>query len=312
MKVFIFYLAFLIMILTFIPYMLSSCLYDESKVTANMEIKMYNHKTDKIAKINLEDYIVGVVCAEMPAGFNAESLKAQSVAARTYTLRKTAGKTHENGADVCTDFAHCQAFIDKSEANAKWENDYNKNYNKIKDAVYSTAGECLKYENEYAMTVFHSCSNGITEKASDVWSKDVPYLLNVESTGDDIKNDYVTENKFTYDEFVDKLEDYLNKKLDIDSPPVGSINYTSGNNISDIVLFDNSIKGTEVRKIFGLKSTAFKLDYDGESFVFSVTGNGHGVGMSQYGAEGMARHGSSYKEILMHYYPGTNIYNLYK
>lgn len=312
MKVLTFYLAFLIIIMTFIPYMLSSCINDEKELLSTSEIKMYDNRTKEILNIGLEDYIVGVVCAEMPASFDDEALKAQAVAARTYTLRKTSGNTHENGADVCNDFSHCQAFVNENEAKSKWQVDFKKNYNKIKNAVYSTSGECLTYNDEYAMTVFHSCSNGLTEKASDVWSSDVPYLVNVESTGDEIKKDYITKNEFKYDEFIQKLEDYLNKSIDKSLPPIGDISYTSGNNVASITLYGNNIKGTDIRGIFGLKSSAFSLEYENDSFIFTVTGNGHGVGMSQYGAESMARDGASYREILAHYYPGTIIYNLNK
>ncbi len=305
MKVFIFYLAFLIFIIAFVPYFFSSC-NNNRPAPDTMSLDMHNHNTGQSAKIGLEDYIVGVVCAEMPAGFEPEALKAQAVAARTYALRKISSDAkHENGADICTDFTHCQAFVLEDEARNNWGDKFDKYYSKIKAAVYSTAGQCLTYDDSYAMTVFHACSNGVTEKASEVWSSDVPYLQSVKSAGDTLKRDYITTNEFSYDDFISILENHLKKPVNKDENPIGDTELTSGNNVSVICLFGNNIKGTDIRKIFGLKSTAFELEYKDGKFVFSVSGNGHGVGMSQYGAQGMAQKGSTYKEILSHYYPGT-------
>ena len=305
LKVFMIYLAFLIIFVSFVPYALTSCITDDNTQITGDDITVYDHINNKNYIMNFEDYIVGVVCAEMPASFSVEAIKAQSVAARTYAFYKKEDNASHNGADVCTDFSHCQAFVSEDELKKKWGKSYNSNFIKIQNAVYDTAGEYLVYNSIPAMTVFHSCSNGITEKASDVWSSDLPYLTNVTSYGEEIYKNYSSQVRFDYNEFVGILETYLERKIDTNYPPIGDVQQTSGDNVSSICLFGNNIKGTDVRKIFSLKSTAFTLDYNDGYFTFNVHGNGHGVGMSQYGAEVMARNGSSYDEILKHYYPGT-------
>lgn len=312
MKVFMFYLAFLIIIVSFIPYALTSCLLNENKSMLGSDITVYDHINKKNYSMNFEDYIVGVVCAEMPASFSVEAIKAQSVAARTYALCKSMDNSSHNGADVCTDFSHCQAFATNEELKEKWGRTYYSNFKKIHKAVYDTAGLYLIYDSAPAMTVFHSCSNGITEKASDVWSSNIPYLTNVKSPGEEIYKDYNTQIKYEYNEFISILQTHLGKNIDTNCTPIGNIQQTSGGNVSSVLLFGNNIKGTDVRKIFSLKSTAFTLEHKDGYFVFNVSGNGHGVGLSQYGAEAMARDGSSYDEILKHYYPGTEFSNLNK
>lgn len=311
MKVSFFFLAFLIIIFSFLPYALSSCTVTDDFTLKGEEISVYLCNEDEVCTMNMEDYIIGVVSAEMPASFSDEALKAQAVAARTYAIRKVNNEPEQHkGAELCTDFAHCQAYIDKKQAKSNWGRDYSKNINKIKNAVLSTSGQYLAYGNEPAITVFHSCSNGITEKASDVWGGDIAYLTNVESPGDLLRKDYVSKCEFTEDEFIKKLEEFLGKTVDKTLPYIENVSHTTGGNVSEIKIYGNTIKGTDVRKIFSLKSTSFELQKKDSKFVFTVTGNGHGVGMSQYGADKMAQDGKSCSEILYHYYPGTKIANL--
>lgn len=312
LKVFMFYLAFLIIFISFVPYALTSCLTKDNNLIIGDDIAVYDHVSNKTYKMKLENYIVGVVCAEMPASFSVEAIKAQSVAARTYAFYKKKDKATHNGADVCTDFSHCQAFLSEDELKKKWGKGYDTNFKKLQNAVYDTSGEYLVYKSTPAMTVFHSCSNGITEKASDVWSSELPYLTNVKSPGEEMYKNYFSQVRFDYNEFVTILETNLETRIDTNYLPVGDVQKTSGDNILSICLFGNNIKGTDVRKMFSLKSTAFTLDYSDGYFTFNVYGNGHGVGMSQYGAEAMAKNGASYDEILKHYYPGTEFTKLNK
>lgn len=310
MKVIVFYLAFLIIIFSFFPFALSACTNEDS-LSSNMEISLYDKENDKIVELNLEEYILGVVSAEMPADFSKEALKAQAVAARTYSLRKINKSLPEHkGADLCSDFAHCQAYSDTQKLKQKWKKDYKKNITKIKNSVKDTMGEYLWHNNDFAITVFHSCSNGITEKASDVWSTDVPYLINVTSEGDYLKKDYETKCEYTHEEFISKINDFLKTDVDTSLEPIGDVQYTSGNNVAKINIFGNVLTGSDIRSIFSLKSTSFELKKDKDKFIFTVFGNGHGVGMSQYGAEKMARDGLSYKNILSHYYPQTSLKKL--
>ncbi len=307
MKVFIIYFTFLLIVLIGIPLVLNISTGNNIETVQN-KISVYNHTDKKIMNMDIEEYIISVVSAEMPADFSLEALKAQAIAARTYAMRKIGdtAQTHY-GADICTDFAHCQAYVSKEKMKENWGDKYKEKYNKIKNAVNSTSGEVLCYNNEFAITVFHSCSNGITEKASDVWSGDIPYLKNVKSEGDKDKKDYVTYAEFSFDEFRRKIEEFCNKSFDNIENPIGEIIATSGNNVAKINLFGEEIKGTDIRKIFSLKSSAFELDLMDNKFKFTVYGSGHGVGMSQYGANRMGNEGKTYKEILNHYYPGTEI-----
>lgn len=311
MKVFVGYLAFLLFLFICLPIIFYSFIHDEAKISSN-EISVYNKDDDKIITMDLEEYIISVVSAEMPADFSLEALKAQSVAARTYALRKLGNDTEaHNGADICTDYAHCQAFVTKDEMKKNWGDKYREKYNKIENAVFSTKNEVLKYNDEFATTVFHSCSNGMTEKASDVWGGDIEYLINVESEGDKNKKDYVTYAEFSAEVFKEKIEEFCKKDLPDSQNPIGEHSLTSGGNVAEICLFGEYIKGTDIRKIFSLKSSAFELSQDKNVFKFTVYGSGHGVGMSQYGADKMGSDGKDYREILSHYYPGTEI-TLYK
>ncbi len=299
-------LAFLMSVFLLVPFSLSSCKKNE-KENSGVKISLYDKNKDDIIKINIEDYLVNVVSAEMPSSFAAEALKAQAVAARTYALRKINKNLPEHkGADLCTDFSHCQAYICNTDLKLKWGKNYLKNYKKIKQAVDATSGQYLMYNNDYAITVFHSCSNGITEKASEVWGGSLPYLVNVNSPGDYLKKDYITKAAFPEEKFKNIIKNNFND-IDFSNEAIGDITYTSGSNVKDICVFGKKIKGTDVRKIFSLKSTSFSLDKKAGDFVFTVSGNGHGVGMSQYGAEKMARDKQSYKEILSHFYPGTKL-----
>lgn len=310
MKVVIFYLAFLILVFSFVPFAFVSCNKGEDNISKT-KITMYDKESDKIIDIKLEEYIIGVLSAEMPAEFSTEALKAQAVAARTYALRKINKALPEHkGADLCSDFAHCQAYSNTKKLKTLWKKDYKKYNKKMKKAVAATQGEYLEYDNEFAITVFHSCSNGLTEKASDVWGGEIPYLKCVESKGDYLKKDYQTKSDFSKEEFISRLEGFLKANIDTSGDAIGDIKYTEGQNIEEITLFGNIIKGTDIRSIFSLKSSAFDLEMTDNKFIFTVYGNGHGVGMSQYGAEKMATDGFSYKKILEHYYPGTKLKKL--
>ena len=308
MKVWIVNLAILFLLVVLIPYLFSAYIYKNKSNSEKIKIELYNPEEDKIQVLSLDDYIVGVVCAEMPAEFEIEALKSQAVAARTYAIRKLYSKKndHKKG-DLCTDYRHCQAYATNKMCKDKWGNKYNKYIKKIKEAVQTTSGEYVVYNGEAAMTVFHSCSNGVTEKASDVWSSEVPYLVNVSSEGDYLYKDYESIVSFSNIDFVKILEKHLKHKVNSELPPIGNVTYSTGGNVLTIELFGQNFKGTDIRNIYSLKSTSFELDYVDEKFTFTVYGNGHGVGMSQYGANNMAKNKLSYKDIISHYYPGTEI-----
>lgn len=237
--------------------------------------------------MNLEEYITGVVLGEMPVSFDTDALKAQAVAARTYTLQQLAA-----GKSLSDDPSVCQAFVPADTASAE-------NLQKVQKAVRETAGEVLTYDGNLITATYFSCSGGKTEDASAVWGGNVPYLKSVESPGEEFAS--VFESTVTV-----PLEEFQNT-LGISTPGISAITYTPGGGVESITLGDTTFYGTELRDLFSLRSTMFSLEITGDAAVFSVRGNGHRVGMSQYGAQAMAEKGAEFREILEHYYPGTEM-----
>lgn len=253
-----------------------------------------------IEKYELEEYIIGVVGAEMPASFNKEALKAQSVVARTYAL-----KSIKNNKQLTSDNS-TQNFKDNNELKKMWDSSYNTYYNKIKSAVLETKGLYLSYNNDYVDAVYHSTSNGNTEDAVYVWGNSVPYLKSVSSEYDNTNKNYNSIITLTYNEISNKLKNSIdsNTKFNI-------ISRTSGNRVKEIEINGTTYSGVEFRKLLNLRSADFSIENNGTNVVISTNGYGHGVGMSQYGANGMANNGSSYIDILLHYYTGVSIKNIY-
>ena len=226
----------------------------------------------EIREIPMEDYLVGVLAGEMPASFEREALKAQAVAARTYTLYCAAADKHGE-AQICAEPSHCQAWQDEETMRRKWGADWESCAERLRQAVRATAGQVLRYEGELIFAAFHASSAGATEDSGQVWNPR-PYLISVSSPeGLDSVPNYVTELR------------------------CAALDFRGG----------VTMRGTELRRLFSLRSTAFTLEYREGQFCFTVTGSGHGVGMSQYGANVMAREGADYREILAHYYPGTQL-----
>ena len=256
--------------------------------------------------MDMQEYLVGVVAAEMPASFQEEALKAQAVAARTYAMYCALGQKHGD-AQVCTDYTCCQAWQGEEALRQKWGGDYDACSQKIRAAVEATAGQYLSYEGQPVFAAFHSSSAGATEDCGQVWNPS-PYLVSVSSpeTAEDVPN-FVSTVDCTPLDFRDTLL-YAHPEADFtgeESGWIGEVRLDGSGRVASAVLGGVSMKGTELRQLFGLRSTAFCLEYTGESFRFTVTGYGHGVGMSQYGANVMAREGGTYTGILAHYYPGT-------
>lgn len=247
-----------------------------------------------VITIDLEEYIIGVVASEMPASFNIEALKAQSVLARTYALRaKSTGK-------VLTDTVSTQSYIDTSQMNAKWGSSYNTYYNKIKSAVDSTKGEYLSYNGTYIEALYHSTNNGKTESSLDVFGNYYPYLVSVTSEYDKSASSYLRTVEIDLNTISSKLGINLNSESIIEI-----ISYTDGSNIKEITIDGSTFTGKRVREALGLRSADFDIVVNGTTANITTRGFGHGVGMSQYGANGMANAGYNYQSILSHYYPGT-------
>ena len=260
----------------------------------------------KIQTFELENYLFGVLAGEMPASFHSEALKAQAVAARTYIINK-----HENGdgdhagADVCTDSTHCKAYLSGDDIKEKLGENWDAEYGwKIRDAIDSTRGEIAVYDGKAIEAVFHSCGSGMTENAKDVWGGDVPYLQSVQSPGDIKSPKYYSEVTVSVDEFKRIISEAAGREL---APYAGEAALNESGSVKTIDLGGELFKGTEVRKMFSLPSANFEISEIGDGFCFKCKGSGHGVGMSQYGAEYFAESGMNYKDILKTYYKGVEI-----
>ncbi len=269
--------------------------------------------TGEVREFPLEEYIEGVVAAEMPASYDGEALKAQAVAARTYTLYKKlhggSGIESHKGADVCTDYHHCKAYSSDEKLRQNWGENYDTYRAKIHEAVSGTAGEILVYGGEPINAVFHAISSGRTENVSEVWGGELPYLKSVESEGDALADGYESTARFSMEEFYTILESAgcpVDREADRGSI-VSGLARTEGGSVASIRFFGTELRGTKVRTLFSLRSANFELAFEGEEAVFTVKGYGHGVGMSQQGANYMAKNGYLYKDILTKYYTGTEI-----
>ncbi|MDO4562588.1 MAG: stage II sporulation protein D [Clostridia bacterium] len=300
MKKLLVLICFFVFAVTLIPLFVIHTKADEQK------IKVLFTDTNETREVNLEEYLVGVVCAEMPASFETEALRAQAVAARTYCVKKRADNSpHEGGADVCSNPSHCKAYTSRENYTGGDEN-----YEKIRAAVRDTAGEILVYDGEPILAAFHSSSGGRTEAAKEVWGGEYPYLVSVESAGEEADSGYRDKIEMPFTEFRDKLllsnnAVVLNSPADISAP-----SFTAGGDVADIAIGGQSFSGGEIRLIFNLKSACFTINATNETVVIETIGYGHGVGMSQYGANAMAKEGKSKVDILTHYYSGCKIKKL--
>ena len=273
-------------------------------------ISLLHKKTGEVEQVNLEEYLCNVVSAEMPATFEQEALKAQAIVARTYTIYKILNKKHDN-ADICDDSTCCQAWISKDDRLAKWEeNQRESNWQKICSAVNETSGKIITYENKPIDAFFHSNSGGITEVPVNVWGgTGYPYLQSVETSGEDAYTQYASEVTLSQEELINKLkEKYSDISIDFtNSEDIKILEYTESTRVKTIKFGNHEISGVEARTLFGLKSTNFEISRDGNNIKFSVKGYGHGVGMSQTGADSMAKNGSRAEEIIKHFYTGVEI-----
>ena len=266
---------------------------------------------DTVEEMDLGTYLVGVVRAEMPASFHREALKAQAVAARTYTLYKIqSGGNHGDQADICTDSTCCQAYISEERARANWGGNADDYEAKVETAVSETDGQAILYGGVPILAVFHSSSAGLTRAAGEVWMNDLPYLQAVESpeAKDRIPN-YYSRVEFTAADCKAKLLAVF-PEADLSGPVSGWLKNAvtdSAGSVETVEVGGVTVKGTQVRAALGLRSACFEWEAQGEKLVFYVTGYGHGVGLSQYGANRMAAGGADYKETLTHYYTGVTV-----
>ncbi|MGM0410075.1 MAG: stage II sporulation protein D [Bacillota bacterium] len=328
-KKFSFFVVILFIIIIIIPFFITKGIFFfDNKDKDEIMIKVYNAKLEKTEEMELEDYLVGVVAAEMPANYNIEALKAQAVAARTYAAQNLeefggSGSKKYDGADICTDFRYSQAWINKEEMREKWSFlPFFYFYNRILKAVEETSGEVITYKGKLIDAVYHSNAGGMTEDPYYVWGSRLPYLKSVESPYDKQKaKNYQFNYNFELEE-VDKLlgtsltEIIKNGEGDPKIIPFSEkkvitiLEKTISGRISKIRFGDKIIGGQELRNNLSLPSNMVEIELKNSKIFFEVKGNGHGVGMSQAGADGYARYGYNYKEILNHYYQGVKIVEL--
>jgi len=290
---------------------------ENKKVTEEIgTVALYVNSSGKIEHIQLEEYVKGVVAAEMPGSFEIEALKAQAVAARTYICKRLismggSGCLLHSGADVCDDPKHCQAWINKAQMLKKWGIfSYYHYYSKINQAVMGTKGIVILYNNEPIDPVFFSTSNGKTENSEDVWENYVPYLRSVISPGEENTQKFISTKQISVDE-VTKLISKKWPDITVNTANPESqwkvLERGAGGRIKTIQIGEKTVKGSEFRMLFGLNSADISWERVGKNIKFTCVGYGHGVGMSQYGANAMAKNGSTYEEILKHYYTGVEV-----
>ncbi len=284
-----------------------------SKTTNHQKITYLETKTNSLTECNLEEYLVGVLAAEMPAEYHIEALKAQAVAARSFIISRLGDKNPEHpDAVVCDDPNHCKAHLNESEAKAKWSVGAADEYwKKLKKATTDTIGEYMICEDEVVEAFFFARSHGKTENSEDVWGASRPYLKSVESKGDMTHPEYESVAEFKYSDARARLRS-INLDIITGTTPlkIGKTTYTSGGSIATIEVDGIVFKGKDIRTAFGLKSASFLMTTDADKVRFKVHGYGHGVGMSQYGANYMAANGKKYTEILSHYYTNIQIIKL--
>ncbi len=277
-----------------------------------------DESTGKTIKIPDREFLYGAVASEMPARFEEEALKAQAVACYTYFCKARNDFKNKEQKDKEYEFTvnteKWVNYVSREGMKIKWGDDFDKYYLKIKNAVDSVFGEAVEEEGNLILAAYHAISSGKTEKSADVFGGDLKYLTNVESPGDKLVSGYETHVEVASNDFKNILAQQWSDCVFEGCPSswIGGSKRTEGGMVKEITVCSHSAKGTEIRKMFALRSSDFDINYnsDSDKFVFTVRGYGHGVGMSQYGAQYMAKQGADYKKILQWYYPNTAVVKL--
>ena len=284
---------------------------------ASGSYRVFDVSTGEVTEVSARDYIIGAVCAEMPATFETEALKAQAVAAHTYAerqhLRELENPTPELcGADFSNDTSKYQGYFTESQARQYFGENFGMNYSRISEAADEVCGFIITYEDEPIISAFHSMSSGKTESAENVWGASVDYLTPVDSSYDTEAPKYLEEVRFSREVLRGKLEAAFGGiQLGEDFTSwVKAGEVSESGTVLTASAGDRTVTGGEIRTALALRSACFEVRYEGEEAVFTTKGYGHGVGMSQYGANSMAAEGSTWQEILQHYYPGCEIKEL--
>ena len=267
---------------------------------------------EKNVTMTMAEYLPGVVRGEMPAAFEMEALKAQAVAERTYACyrKNQQRKAVHPDADVCLDSTCCAAYLSEEAAKEKWGGDFDEYEARIRQAVKETDGQVVLYDDQPIMAVFHSSSAGHTAGSGDVWTGEVPYLVSVTTPegGEDVPN-YYSVVSLSPEEFKTKFSAAY-PQADFSGEPsawLKNMDRTAADRVASVTVGGVEVSGGEIRRLLGLRSTCFTEEIKDGELVFHVTGYGHGVGMSQYGANVLAKEGKTYEEILKWYYTGVTV-----
>ncbi len=271
------------------------------KIISKRNVRILRNNTNEIDYVPLEEYILGVLAGEMPISFEKEALKAQAVAARSYVLKRME-YNQDKDYDVI-DTVQNQVYLDIAYLKNAWKDNYVKNINKLREVIKETEGEYVMYDGKIADTLFFSTSNGYTENSEDIFSSAIPYLVSVTSSWDEAVSPVFNDKKtFKISEFCKILNIECKETLDINITKK-----TKTGRVSELTINGKNFKSSTLYTSLKIRSTHFTIEQKDGNITFYTKGYGHGVGMSQYGALGMAKEGYNYKEILMHYYTGTTI-----
>lgn len=284
-----------------------------------LTIRLYRADERKIVELSLEDYVKGVVAAEMPADFEPAALAAQAIAARTYAVRSLdrfggTGCTAHPGADVSSDFHEGQAWLADEKLKAKWGDHYRSYSEKIEQAVALTRGLILTYQGEPIHAVFHSTSGPRTASAKEVWGFDYPYLVSVPVRWEEDSPRYQEEKEYLFTGLEKQLGGEIGVMSAMQNGKAAAVQImarTESGRVERIRLGSKQFSGQELREKLGLKSTNFTVEVKADRIIFHTVGYGHGVGLSQYGANGMAKAGFDYQKIINYFYHGVELTNLY-
>jgi stage II sporulation protein D len=290
---------------------------EKSSKGEDVFIRVYMHEQGKIIEMNLEEYITGVVAAEMPAEFELEALKSQAVAARTYAVKNMlifggGGLASQSGADVSTDSRQSQAWTSREKLKERWDKNYDAYWGKISRAVEETRGQVVTYNGELINAVFHSTSGERTASAKEVWGFDYPYLTSVVCTWDQKTPRYQERKEFA----VADIEQLLGTDTQVvaavqnGSGAIQVIEKTDSGRVGQLRIGSKVLPGLAIREKLDLRSTNFTVEIRDGKMIFTTIGYGHGVGLCQYGANGMAKAGHDYRQIITTYYTGVALKNI--
>ncbi|MFP4697174.1 MAG: stage II sporulation protein D [Eubacteriales bacterium] len=293
-----------------IPYLISISLSDSVEIStySSSDRKVLFNKDGETLELSLDEYIIGVVAAEMPANFEIEAIKAQAVAARTYAIKQMGDENTVNVTSLK------QSYIDQEEMEKIWGVSlYPEYYSKIKEAVLMTSEEVIVYQEKPIEAVFHSTSAGRTQASTDIWNTELPYLESVDSDFDIESPEYLTVKEFTSEEIINLIRNkdpdfMLYEGTILEATQI--INRSESGYITSIQIGNKIFTGEEIREILDLNSSNFSIENNEGKIKFICKGYGHGVGLSQYGANFMAVDGATYKEIINHYYTNVEIVNI--